>query len=304
MYHIGILGAGAIGQLLHHQLQKHASNHQLYLIGRTKGPTQNLTFESLAGEQQSEPVNWVNCQQLDVTSHKQLQQLDLLIVTVKAYQVTEALTPLLQYLNQSCHILLLHNGMGPHLQVAPIIGSRGLSLGTTSQAALKHNRFATKQTGEGLTQIGHYQGSELTAELWQLLLNAIPNSQKVDSVLLALWQKLAINAAINPLTALNKCANGELAQPQYKAQIERIVAELVEVAAADGIVLEQTALLERVYRVIKLTKANFSSMHQDVHHQRQTEIAAINGYIVLRAQTHQIDTPVNTKLLGEIQQLS
>ena len=41
-------------------------------------------------------------------------------------------------------------------------------------------------------------------------------------------------------------------------------------------------------------------MHQDVKNQRQTEIEAINGYIVSMAQKKGIEVPLNTLLTKQI----
>jgi 2-dehydropantoate 2-reductase len=108
---------------------------------------------------------------------------------------------------------------------------------------------------------------------------------------------------INPLTALNHCANGQLAAPEYQSQISAIIDELVQVAKREGIALDNAAITARVYQVIKLTAANYSSMYQDVAHNRATEINNINGYICQQASLHHLDVPNNQYLLDKVLQL-
>lgn len=305
---IAILGAGAVGQLICHQL--HSAGLAVGLMARESFASnieathwQDLVFSPLSlHNTNTESVSY-RVPKLDIES-KSAQQIKLLIVCVKAYQVLDAISPLLDKLSPQCHILLLHNGMGPHLTLAPRLDGRGLSLGTTSQGVLRQSSWQVKQTGQGLTQFGHFTGPELPQTLRERLLHAIPNSEWVEAIIPSLWQKLAVNAAINPLTALHQCPNGTLAQAQFSTTIANILDELVEVAAYDGIELDRHFLEERVYRVIELTAANFSSMHQDVAHHRLTEIEQINGYICNRARAHGLSAPINAQMCQAIKQLS
>lgn len=292
---VSIIGAGAIGQLIYQQLS--SSNTQVNFIGRTeKSQQQAVTYTNLAQQQ-------TTCTAMIVGRNDWSQQLvntKLLIVCVKAYQVVAALKPIIKLLNHDCHILLLHNGMGPHLEVNNMLNGQGLSLGTTSQGALKKSTWHTQQTGQGVTQLGHFTGPLMSETIKSSLLSNIPQSQWFEDILPMLWQKLAINVAINPMTAIHDCRNGELAAAQYRNTIIAAVTELAQVAAAESIVLDLEGLLTRVYQVIELTAANYSSMHQDVHHQRKTEIESINGFVVQMASRHALRAEINQQLLASI----
>lgn len=298
---IAILGAGAIGQLIYHQLVKAELCPYFITRGKTQGK-QVLTLTQFDG-QETQSTAVLHCiTSSDTHRGKCLLpgKTQLVIVCVKSYQVKDALKSVISQLPLSCHILLLHNGLGPHLEVEPLLQGRGLSLGTTSQAAFRQGTWRLKQTGTGITQIGHLSGPMMPLALQQALLAAIPSSEWCEPILPFLWQKLAINAAINPLTAIEDCPNGALAAPQYEQEICDIVTELVDVAMATGVELNQLALTNRVHSVIELTSANFSSMHQDVANKRRTEIDSINGYIVERAKEHGLAAKVNLSLLKQI----
>ncbi|QSX34625.1 2-dehydropantoate 2-reductase [Shewanella avicenniae] len=294
---IAILGAGAIGQLLAHQLDA-AGNTPFFLVKpeqrflgapftlQTQTGTQARHFDTFSLADELQP------------------KIDLLIVTLKAYQVRRALTRWQAKLSPNCHILLLHNGIGTHLEIAPILGQHGLSLGTTSQAALKLGPHSIKQTGNGTTQFGHYAGPTMAKELQQLLLKALPDSCVAEHILTALWHKLAINAVINPLTAIEDIPNGALAAEKYQHTISAVLTELMQVANLEGIELDSAFVSERVKQVISLTADNYSSMHQDVAFQRPTEIDYINGYLVQRAHAHGITLFYNQQLLTKVRQLS
>lgn len=294
---IGILGAGAIGQLIGFQLQQ--ANAGVYFIHRYDFSSEQVFhFTGLDGREHQYPVNALAaCDPI-------IPQLKLIVVCVKAYQVVNAIQYIVPYLAKDCHIILLHNGLGTHSEVSKYLTSnQGLSLGTTSQAAIRTQKWSVIHTGKGLTQLGHYTGRPLDERLKQILLAAIPNSEWLQEILPSLWYKLAVNCVINPLTALNSCKNGALAHSGYSQSIQDIISELILVAKHENLPIKQSLIQERVQQVIKLTQNNYSSMYQDIAHHRQTEIDYINGYLVKLAKKHQINVPTNKKLLDSIRLL-
>jgi 2-dehydropantoate 2-reductase len=62
-------------------------------------------------------------------------------------------------------------------------------------------------------------------------------------------------------------------------------------------------VLDRVFKVAEATALNRSSMGQDVDNRRQTEIAAINGFIVREAKRLGLKAPVNFALTALIETL-
>ncbi|WP_345882090.1 2-dehydropantoate 2-reductase [Shewanella algae] len=298
---LGILGVGAIGQLLAQQLA--AAGLEPWLLPRANTPSlaeqgEEQVYTLELGDQSLQ--TFFLCLAQDSSK---LKQLDLLLVTVKAYQVEAALEPLLPKLHPDCRILLLHNGLGPHQSLAAKLNGRPLSLGTTSQGALKLSSNHIRQTGSGLTQIGDLIGALMPEVMKTTLLNAIPGSQWSDAILEALWQKLAVNAVINPLTAIHRVNNGALTAPEFEGTICAILDELLQVAKQEGIALTFDTLHARVKEVIRLTAANYSSMYQDLKHGRKTEIDYINGYLQQRAEQYGLTLPINSELLAQIKAL-
>jgi 2-dehydropantoate 2-reductase len=114
------------------------------------------------------------------------------------------------------------------------------------------------------------------------------------------YQKLLVNAAINPITALTRRQNSIILSPVLKSTVERVVAEAVAVAAADGVAIQEMEAFNLVLSVAERTAANTSSMLQDVLRGRRTEIEAINGYIVMQGKKHGIAVPANEALYGMV----
>mmetsp|Transcript_10206 Transcript_10206/g.15315 ORF Transcript_10206/g.15315 Transcript_10206/m.15315 type:complete len:444 (-) Transcript_10206:1295-2626(-) len=131
-----------------------------------------------------------------------------------------------------------------------------------------------------------------------------------DEINLINWKKLAANCAINPLTALRVCKNGNLlnAESQNMVSIEhldqhekvwkyddpmifyQLIREVSDVALAkakkNGLrdeslreSFQYDKLVDFVQDVVSDTENNTSSMLQDVLGRRTTEIRYLNGYI-------------------------
>jgi 2-dehydropantoate 2-reductase len=115
------------------------------------------------------------------------------------------------------------------------------------------------------------------------------------------WNKLLINIGINAITALSGVKNGQILDLEITRELSRrAVEEAMAVARAQQIEIKADAV-DIVYKVAEATAANRSSMGQDVDNKRQTEIAAINGFIVREAGRLGIEAPINFALTALIE---
>ncbi|MDE1331021.1 2-dehydropantoate 2-reductase [Vibrio aestuarianus] len=287
---IVVLGPGAIGLLWATQL--HQAGHNVSLWGRAPHQLLSITQDN------SPAVHFPYC------DSNALQQADLLLITVKAWQVEQALLPLLTQLNRDTILLFMHNGMGAVDGIADLVSEFPLLLATTTHGALKASVNQVLHTGKGVTQLGAYNAKgEQCQFLVDVLAHALPEVVWNNTIEEALWYKLAINCAINPLTALEQCRNGDLANQHFQQQLENIVAEVASVMNAEGFAVTPSSLLTKVKQVIQATAKNHSSMHQDIFYRRKTEIDFITGYLLKKAKKHQLTTAENSKLYHAIQQI-
>ncbi|WP_217512555.1 2-dehydropantoate 2-reductase [Vibrio metschnikovii] len=287
---IVILGPGAIGRLWAYQL--HKAGHQVALWGTQPAGEYCLIQDDLP------PIT------LAYNQPSTLEHADLLLVCVKAWQVATALLPLLDKLAPQTILLFIHNGMGALDTLTEQLSDYPLLMATTTHGALKQGAHHVMHTGQGTTQLGavNAQG-ERCDFLVDVLNHAFSPVLWTENIHHALWQKLAINCAINPLTAINNCRNGELMKANYQPLIKSLITEIVSVMQAEKIPVDQQALSESICRVIEATSDNYSSMQQDVAHQRPTEIDFITGYVIKKAAQHGLAVPVNQSLYRHIHSL-
>lgn len=287
---IVILGPGAIGSLWAIKL-KHAG-HQVSLWSTSQSETALVQLD------QNEP------EVFDHRSTQSLSQADLLLVTVKAWQVETAITPLIPWLHSDTIITLMHNGMGTAEIVAQLIPKNPIILATTTHGAYKSTKSQVHHTGSGHTQLGGYNSlgkqCDFLAEVFQHALAPASWNQDIRQ---ALWTKLAINCAINPLTGIHQFKNGQLTQEKWRTTLRDLTQELVEVMMLEHIDTNPKELLETILNVAQATSENYSSMRQDIAHQRQTEIDFITGYMLQQADKHHIEIPRNRDLYNRIKQI-
>ena len=231
--------------------------------------------------------------------------LHAVLVPVKSYAVVDAVTTLSPYLAPNAQLVISHNGMGTIEQIQPLLQpEQGLWFLITTHGALKQPN-GVQHTGQGNSVLAALNPAALKQQdaVIQAMDIALGPVQRVDDITPFLWQKLAINAVINPLTAIHNCKNGALAAVEFTAQINTVLQEVCQLAAACGVALDFATMQQRVQQVIHNTAENFSSMQQDISHQRSSEIDAITGYIVQHATSKGIAVPANKQLLHQVQQL-
>jgi 2-dehydropantoate 2-reductase len=127
--------------------------------------------------------------------------------------------------------------------------------------------------------------------------------RSVPDIETLLWDKLMINAGINPLTALLRVPNGALPDlPEAWSLAAAAAAEVQAVARAQGLNLTGDPAA-RLLQVCTATARNRSSMLQDVQAGRPTEIESLNAQVTARGAALGVATPVNDLLTRLIRSL-
>ncbi|TMP37760.1 ketopantoate reductase family protein [Pseudoalteromonas rubra] len=292
-----IVGKGAVGLLLAERLAK---AYSVTLI--TRSPTQTV-FTQHAECTHPLAVRCLSWQELA----RQNIRIDLCIVPVKSYQLREAFTALKPHLSEDANVIFSHNGiqsLEPVMTELPAL--QGLFFLSTSMGGWKPNANTVAFTGPGLSVFGpcNSVAQQRALSLFDALIKPHLNPALLsDDIQLLRWQKLCVNLAINPLSALTGLKNGRLRAPCYAANVLGVLNEACAVANHIGVPLKLHEELHRAYQVMTLTADNVSSMAQDVKHQRRTEVDAMCGYIVELANQHGLSVPHNMKLLTRVRAL-
>lgn len=294
--HWHVLGAGAIGGLWALRMVRRGLPVTLLAHGTTTN-TRTLAIEE-DGNTFSQDFPETDAASSAAITH--------LLVCTKAQLTTSAITPLLPVLVQNATVLLLQNGMGQEDWLQRQRPDIRLLTGTSTDGVWRRDRNHLVQAGRGETLIGALQAQDeaLATATATALHDARWPVHFAEDIQARRWLKLAMNCAINPLTAIYRCRNGELlTKPEALATMLSVCAEVAAVMQAEGMSTDTDTLFNAVCAAAEKTAANISSMHADVAAGRETEIAFINGHVITRAAVHDIATPANQTLLAKINAL-
>jgi 2-dehydropantoate 2-reductase len=294
---LAIVGKGAIGGLLGFKCHQLGYDYQHLIKTQPQPqPQPQLRVTDIAGVS--------HCFTPNASVITKPNPFDLLILPVKAYQVMSVLEQLAPFIQPHHIIMLLHNGMGTIEQVKEKHPNNPLIAATTSYGVLKDDANTLLETGLGETHLGWIDTVDnmLKQSIEPILSALLPPSHWHQDISLALWKKLAINAVINPLTAILNVKNGELVDIKYNTNISNICFEITKVMRALDYSIDSAELIKNVQQVITATANNYSSMHQDLKFKRHTEIEFINGHITSKAAELNIEVPHNQRLLEQIRQ--
>jgi 2-dehydropantoate 2-reductase len=309
---ITVVGAGAMGSLLAARLKLAMRSHahepgatpelqRVLLYGR---PSTHLDAIRRHGLQLTERDGQITHTQLEVSSDPaDVRGSDVVIVLVKAWATEEAVAPLRDYLTRDAVVITLQNGLGNASALRRALqredGRPHVWLGVTTQAAVRTEPGKVTHTTDGITAIGRRtpQVNDALSNIAATLRDNGWRTSAVADIHRWVWRKLAINCAMNPLTALASVPNLAVSQDQdLKLAAMSVIKEVVEVAATQGVRLSAEMLGDVLEDAARSSGNRYSSMYVDLQQGFRTEIDAINGQVVRHAQRANIAVPVNTML--------
>ena len=300
---IAIVGVGAMGCLLGVGLSAVAD---VTLLGQWPEQLAALQRDGLRLEH---PDGGHSRHALSVTTDPTaVGRVPVALVAVKSRQTPAAARLIDRLLAAGGLALTLQNGLNNRATLRAVLGRERVALGVTSQGATVIAPGIVRHAGHGPTYIGRDAALglpqlALLSDLAALFSAAGFDTQLVDDTDALVWGKLAVNAAINPLTALLRVPNGFLVEHEELVAIMRQTAgEVAAVAAHQGIVLADDPA-QRAIAVAHATAANRSSMLQDVERGAPTEIEAICGAVARVGGEVGVATPLNSRLCRLVRQL-
>ncbi|HET7324152.1 MAG TPA: ketopantoate reductase family protein [Halococcus sp.] len=278
---IVVFGAGSLGSLVGGLL---AREHHVTLVGRDP----HIEAVDDSGLHVSGVFDFTVYPNAHTTAP---DRADLALVTVKSFDTETAARALAGCdLRFTCS---LQNGLGNEEILASHLDT--VLAGTCTYGARLDGPGRVRCTGIGEITLGAPDGghSEPAERVGRAFRAAGIETTVTDEMPRQQWNKLAINAGINPTTALARVENGALRDDPLKTVATEAARETARVARKQGIDLSEKEAIAALESVIDVTAENTSSMLQDVQNGNRTEIDAINGAVVERAAK---PVPVNRML--------
>lgn len=297
---LAIIGVGALACLFGARLSRVC---EVLLIGHWQAQITALQTQPLKIIHENGSIEYAH---LNVTSTiPPTPFADIVLILTKSPRTPEAAQLAAKIIKPNGLVITLQNGLGNLGILQEHIPHAHVSLGVTTQGAALDAPAILRLGGEGLTSLASYpaldpQLQEFVARLQQAGLD----SEISPTINGLVWGKLAINAAINPLSALLRVQNGTLLLSEFACQIMQSAAREVEtLAQAQNITLPFADAATMSLEVAQRTATNRSSMLQDILNKQPTEIEAICGAVIRYGKTLNLPTPTNQMLYTLIKAL-
>lgn len=289
---IGIVGGGAIGLLTASYLSAY---HETVLYVRRSEQKSALMSDGITLKNKDETL--LRFPKVKLTDEAFSE--DLMIFAVKQPVLAENIDAWLSKCSPKQSLLFLQNGAS-HIPVLLKVPLPNIYLGIIEFGSRKLSDTVIQQNGDAEVHISALKGS-------LSLLNPVFGFKDFKMVPAQKnWQdqvfdKLIVNAVINPLTSLFQITNGELIQnPSYKKAARMVFEETSDILFGE----REERHWEKILEIARNTANNHSSMKQDTSAGRETEIKAITGYIIVRAEETGRDCPLSRFIYLSITGLS
>ncbi|MGO2110495.1 MAG: ketopantoate reductase family protein, partial [Pseudoclavibacter sp.] len=118
----------------------------------------------------------------------------------------------------------------------------------------------------------------------------------------AIWEKVAFNAALNTIGAVTGRANGGIDNGPGRRLAAAIIDEVAATAVASGVAVDAARIHATALDALEQHRHHEASMLQDIRAHRRTEIDAIAGAVCAHADAHGMAVPV-LRTLGDLVRL-
>lgn len=220
---------------------------------------------------------------------------ELALIAVDANGTAEAAAIAARALAPDGCVLTLQNGIGNIETLCGVLGHGRVVGGATMCSFRTVGPGIVDQTNLSSTVIGELdgqRGARVTRLAWLLAEAGYPTEITAD-IMGAIWEKLVVNVAINPICGVTGLRMGELARLEATDRYQDLLLdEAFAVARAKGLALPERDLRERV-KAHCWDKYSQPSMLQHLEAGRRTEIASLNGALVREARALGVPVPFN-----------
>lgn len=227
------------------------------------------------------------------------QTYDVIFLFTKSQFSVDALQRYRALLSPESYLITLQNGIGHQELLSDCVPLERLMIGTTTYSSDLHGPGCIESGGSGMVYVtlaAKDSASSILDWVVDALNRASIHTEATQNTWIAVWEKLAFNAAINTLTAITQLNTGQVGNHPLGIELMRgIVEEVRQVAGHQGIDIQTESVMDALAQVSQPHTAgdHLPSMLQDRLKKKKTEIEAINGAVIREAKKWNVAVPYN-----------
>ena len=228
---------------------------------------------------------------------KEVGQVDYIIIAVKNYHLEDVARQLSPLIGPATTVVPLLNGVEAHEVLAKEIGRDKVVGGLCTIISMIESPGVIRQTSQirkiviGELDLSPAERVERIVKAWADV--GVQASQSTN-IFSEIWTKFTFIASFGGVTSLSRANAGEINKFEGTRKIfMEAMREVENVAVANGVKLEASAVESGVKVAQSLEPTSTSSMQRDVAEGRPFELEAFSGKIVRLGNELSIETPIH-----------
>lgn len=278
-----------------------------YFGGRLANAGNSVSFIARGNHLQAIKKNGLQVESIlgDFTVHprlvtndiKEVEPPDVVILGVKAWQITRTAMELRSIITKNTMVLPLQNGGGYVEDMLKVLPKENVLGGLCHIVSFIPAPGKIKHKGlEPSITFGELDNtvSRRIQDLQNTFLAAGIHSVIPEDIILEIWKKLLFSTSVSALGGLTRVSIGTMRErPFLKDLMKKTSVEVKNVANGKGIAIKDDHI-KKVFEIIdNLDFQTTSSTQRDILEGKPSELENLNGYIVKEGTRLGISTPVN-----------
>jgi 2-dehydropantoate 2-reductase len=288
-YRIAVVGAGGVGGYFGGKLAGAGVDITFVVRGRTLDAlrSRGLQVQSIDGDFKVDRIS---------ATDRPTQPVDAVLMTVKAWQIREAAAQIKPIVGSETIVVPLENGIDAPEQLAAVLDRRNVAGGLCAIVSFVIEPGVIKHAGASpFIMFGELDNrvTPRAERLREVLRGAGINADISDDIHKSMWSKLVFIAPMSGIGAATRVPVGVWRSiPETRDLAERATAEVVAVAAARGVRLDDDAVARTMQRFDNMPPDATASLQRDVMSGKPSELDAQLGAAVRLGRESGIATPV------------
>ncbi|MDO9045194.1 MAG: 2-dehydropantoate 2-reductase [Methanobacteriaceae archaeon] len=239
-----------------------------------------------------------------VDNFKELESQDLILISVKGYDLDEVLNEISKNINEDTIILPLLNGVDIYHRIREKI-SKSLILPACVYVGthIEKPGVVTQSGGDGKIIFGpdpEFPDCSVNSVV-NLFDQLSINYEYQENALPAIWEKYMFIASFGLVSAAYNKTLGEIMENnELKDYVKIIMEEIVTIAEFEGVNLRKTIIEDSLEKGNNFPYETTTSYHKDLMKGKNNEGDLFGGTIIRLAGKYDVKTPFTEKLYSKI----
>ena len=289
---IAVMGTGGVGGYFGARLAR--AGHEVAFVARGR----QLEALRANGLRVESPLGDVHLRSVQVTGEPtEIGPVDLVLFTVKLWDTLDAAEAVKPLLGENAAVVSFQNGVAKDDILRNALGAEHVIGGVTYIAATIAEPGVIRHSGTLQKLVfGEYDGS-LSPRVRQFrdaCASSGIDAETSDRIEQTVWEKFVFLVGLSGTTSLARSSIGPIrSNPRSRAFLHDVMAEVVQVALAQGVALPADYADERLAFTDTVPASMTSSMHHDLEQGSRLEVAWLSGNVVERGARLGVTTPCN-----------